>query len=101
MRRFLALFLTGILLLTASFTAAAEQPAQTPDYGSGTPWPDIDLDGVVTEDTPVSLKDDFALYVNKDVIPRAIPSISAVHSREAVSTTVPCATRSCTPGLAP
>ena len=68
MKRISALFLTCILLLTASFSAAAEQPAQTPDYGSGTPWPDIDLDGVVTEDTPVSLKDDFALYVNKDII---------------------------------
>ena len=68
MKRISALFLTCIILLTASISAAAEQPAQTPDYGSGTPWPDIDLAGVVTEDTPVSLKDDFALYVNKDVI---------------------------------
>ncbi len=68
MKRISALFLTCIFLLTASFSAFAEQAAQMPDYGSGTPWPDIDLDGVVTEDTPVSLKDDFALYVNKDAI---------------------------------
>lgn len=68
MRRVLSLLLTWILLITALPSAVAEQPGQTPDYSSGTPWPDIDLDGVVTEDTPVSLRDNFALYVNKDAI---------------------------------
>lgn len=38
------------------------------DYKTGTPWLDIDLDGVVTNDTPTDLKDNFALAVNKDRI---------------------------------
>ena len=45
---------------------AAETDA--PNYTSGTPWLCIDLEGVVTEDTSVNLKDNFALYVNKDKI---------------------------------
>ena len=68
MKRFLVLALTCMFLLSASFSAVAEQNPAIPDFGSGTPWPDIDLDGVVTEDTPVSLKDNFALYANKDLI---------------------------------
>ncbi len=39
-----------------------------PDYTSGTPWPEIDLEGVVTEETPAELKDNFALYANRDKI---------------------------------
>ena len=74
MKRLISLFLACILLLSASVSAIAEQPVQIPDYSSGTPWPNIDLDGVVTEDTPVSLKDDFALYVNKEtILSTAIP----------------------------
>lgn len=38
------------------------------DYTTGTPWQCIDLDGVVTADTPTDLKDNFALYVNKEKI---------------------------------
>ena len=38
------------------------------DYKTGTPWLNIDLDGVVTEDMPADVKDNFALYVNKDKI---------------------------------
>jgi len=42
--------------------------AAEPNYKSGTPWPYIDLEGVVTEDMNASLKDNFALAVNKDKI---------------------------------
>ncbi len=48
--------------------AEAQEDAQEKDYTTGTPWPDIDLQGVVTADTPAELKDNFALYVNKDAI---------------------------------
>ncbi|MBO5556019.1 MAG: M13 family metallopeptidase, partial [Oscillospiraceae bacterium] len=49
--------------------APAEEAAEdAPDYTTGTPWPDVDLEGVVTPDTPAELKDNFVLYVNKDKI---------------------------------
>lgn len=48
--------------------AAPAENASAVDYSSGTPWPYIDLEGVVTPDTPTDLKDNFALYVNKDKI---------------------------------
>ena len=38
------------------------------DYSNGTPWLASDIAGNVTEKTETSLKDDFALYVNKDKI---------------------------------
>ena len=38
------------------------------DYTTGTPWLDCDLDGTVTEATPISLKDHFALAINKEKI---------------------------------
>lgn len=38
------------------------------DYTTGTPWPNIDLDGVVTPDMNASVKDNYALAVNKDKI---------------------------------
>ena len=68
MKQIAAAFLVCILLTAVSFGAIAEQPAKNVDFTSGTPWPDIDLDGVVTRETPVSLKDNYALYVNKDAI---------------------------------
>ena len=40
----------------------------TPDYTTGTPWMDSNIDGNVTADTEISLKDDFYLAVNKDEI---------------------------------
>ena len=40
----------------------------TPDYTTGTPWLDSNIDGNVTADTEISLKDDFYLAVNKDEI---------------------------------
>ena len=50
----------------ATPAAAPTDDAAAVDYSSGTPWPYIDLEGVVTPDTPTDLKDNFALYANKD-----------------------------------
>ena len=51
------------VLLSASLSVSSfAAGTQTPDYTTGTPWPDIDLDGVVTEDTEAVLKDNYALY---------------------------------------
>lgn len=61
----------------ASETASAEDPAAAAtgaeaaegtaaDYTTGTPWLDIDLEGVVTPDMTADIKDNYALAVNKD-----------------------------------
>ena len=47
---------------------AEEEPEDIRDFSNGTPWPMVDLDGVVTEDTPADAKDNFALFANKDQI---------------------------------
>ena len=65
MKKVLRVLLAVLLLMP--FTAGASGEG-APDYTTGTPWPDTDLEGVVTADTPTSLKDNFALYVNKDAI---------------------------------
>ena len=50
--------------------SASEISNETADpmalYRTGKPWPCIDLEGVVTEGMPAELKDNFALYVNRD-----------------------------------
>ena len=59
----------GIILTLAMVTSlGAPVLADEPDYTTGTPWLECDLEGNVTADTPSSLKDHFALYVNKDKI---------------------------------
>ena len=63
MEKMISILLAFVMLLSLGNIAFAET-----DYSTGTPWPDIDLDGVVTPDTPAELKDNFALYVNKDKI---------------------------------
>lgn len=45
-----------------------EESQAVKDYTNGTPWQIIDLDGIVTEDTPVDAKDNFALFANKEGI---------------------------------
>ena len=64
MRKIVAILLGVAMSISILGTALAAEP----DYRSGTPWPDIDLDGVVTEDMNASLKDNFVLAVNKDKI---------------------------------
>ena len=51
----------------ASADAGSAAPDR-PDYTTGTPWLDCDLAGNVTEATQASLKDHFALAVNKERI---------------------------------
>ena len=65
MKKTIGILLALMMLLSPGAVAFAEE---TLDYSTGTPWPDIDLDGVVTPEMPAELKDNFALYVNKDKI---------------------------------
>lgn len=62
------LFLLMCLLLVSGVYALAEDAGQAPDYTTGTPWMDPEIQGNVTEDTAAELKDNFALYVNKEKI---------------------------------
>ena len=57
-----------LLGVAISVSICGTSLAAGPDYRSGTPWPAIDLEGVVTEDMNASIKDNFALAVNKDKI---------------------------------
>ena len=68
MKKLIGIMLAVSMLLSLGSFAFAEDVSATPDYTTGTPWPDIDLDGVVTPDMPAELKDNFALYVNKNKI---------------------------------
>ena len=60
--------LCGILLALLMVGVLGGAFAAEPDYTTGTPWPDIDLDGVLTRDMEASIKDNFVLAVNKDKI---------------------------------
>ena len=64
MKKLLSILLALAMLASLTVPAFAAEP----DYTTGTPWPDIDLDGVVTEDMNADLKDNFALAVNKEKI---------------------------------
>ncbi len=68
MKRAISIILTIALCLSLAVAAFAENGADEIDYTTGTPWMDIDLEGNVTADTPTDLKDNFALWVNKDRI---------------------------------
>ena len=88
MKKLFCILLTAALTLSgfpAMPASAAE--GQAPDYTTGTPWPDIDLEGVVTADTPAELKDNYALYVNKDdilslEIPEGYPATGTMYDVE-------------------
>ena len=70
MRKLFSILLSMVMLTSLCVPAFADEP----DYLSGTPWLCSSLDGTVTEDTPVDLKDDFSLAVNKDkILAREIP----------------------------
>ena len=68
MKKVICILLAAAVLLSLGVAAFAEEETAATDYTTGTPWPDIDLDGVVTPDMPAELKDNFALFVNKDKI---------------------------------
>lgn len=70
MKRLIAVLLAVLLLASlpsGAFAEAAEAPSAV-DYTSGTPWPDIDLDGVAGALPAAEAKDNFALYANRDAI---------------------------------
>ena len=63
-----------MLGMAVAFSLWGNALAAEPNYRSGTPWPDTDLDGVVTEDMEASIKDNFVLAVNKeDILAIKIP----------------------------
>ena len=68
----------NLLSLCGASVSGGGPVPEKPDYTTGTPWLDCDLAGNVTEATQASLKDHFALAVNKDrilqiVIPEGYP----------------------------
>ena len=69
MKKMLCLLLAVLLLASVGAPVLAEGTGEDEiDYTTGTPWMDIDLEGNVTPDTPTDLKDNYALWVNKDRI---------------------------------
>ena len=68
MKKITPILLAAAMIFSLCSAVYAEEETAEPDYTTGTPWPDIDLEGVVVPDTPAQLKDNFALYVNKDKI---------------------------------
>ena len=62
------MILAAALCLSAGASVSAESGVGEVDYTTGTPWMDIDLEGNVTADTPTDLKDNYALWANKDRI---------------------------------
>ena len=66
MKKIISVLLAAVMILSLGSVILAEEDPAESDYTTGTPWPDIDLEGVVTPDTPAELKDNYALYVNKD-----------------------------------
>ena len=75
MKKVLCILVVAAMLMSLALPVFAEGI----DYTTGTPWPDTDLDGVVTADMEADIKDNFALAVNKDKylvleIPTGYPS---------------------------
>ena len=68
MKKITPILLAAAMIFSLCSAVYAEEETAEPDYTTGTPWMDIDLEGVVVPDTPAELKDNFALYVNKDKI---------------------------------
>ena len=64
MKRFFAILIACVLLIQPAAAFAEEDDME--QYRSGDPWLCLALDGTVTEETPVDLKDNFALYVSRD-----------------------------------
>ncbi len=62
-----------------------------PDYSTGTPWIDCDIDGAVTSRTEAEIKDNFALGANKEAIldlkiPKGYPTAGPMADIENQST---------------
>ncbi|MBO7670624.1 MAG: M13 family metallopeptidase, partial [Oscillospiraceae bacterium] len=69
MKKTLCMLLAVLLLASVGAPVLADETGGDGiDYTTGTPWMDTDLEGNVTPDTPTDLKDNFALWANKDRI---------------------------------
>ena len=68
MKKAISILLAAALYLSIGASVFAESGAEEIDYTTGTPWMNIDLEGNVTADTPTDLKDNYALWANKDRI---------------------------------
>ena len=68
MKKTISIILISVLSLSLVLPAFAEDEPDATDYTTGTPWLCIDLEGNVTADTPADLKDNYALWANKDRI---------------------------------
>ena len=68
MKKAISMILASVLSLSTVVPAFAENEPDATDYTTGTPWLCIDLEGNVTADTPADLKDNYALWANKDRI---------------------------------
>ena len=61
MKKQISAILAVLYLVALAVPAFAEgEIPQATDYTTGTPWPDIDLEGVVTEEMEALAKDNFA-----------------------------------------
>ena len=70
MKKAISMILASVLSLSTVVPAFAENETDATDYTTGTPWLCVDLEGNVTADTPADLKDNYALWANKDRILR-------------------------------
>ena len=68
MKKAISILLAAALCMSTGTSVFAENGAEEIDYTTGTPWMNIDLEGNVTADTPTDLKDNYALWANKDRI---------------------------------
>ncbi len=68
MKKAISILLVAVLCMSIGASVFAQSGAEEIDYTTGTPWLDIDLEGNVTADTPTDLKDNYALWANKDRI---------------------------------
>lgn len=70
MKKAISMILASVLSLSIVVPVFAENETDATDYTTGTPWLCVDLEGNVTADTPADLKDNYALWANKDRILR-------------------------------
>lgn len=64
MKKYCIMFVALVMVLFICVNSFAANS----NYTTGTPWPDVDLEGVVTKDMNASIKDNFVLAVNKEKI---------------------------------
>jgi len=60
-------------VITLILSGCASSSGNTPEFSTGTPWLFSNVDGVVTPETPVDLKEDFYIYTNHKLLSEDIP----------------------------